>query len=241
MFLVNNLRWNVTAAMTNRRWGRDDVRALSPPVSFSHPNEPQQLHVAPGADPTTAVVQWATADASRPRVRWSASPLRVSGSSGGGSGGGRDGNSSVFVVEGATSTYSRDQMCGGFAKGAGWFEPGSLHRATLRGLPAASQVFYEVFDEGNGAEAAAAAAAGKGVENDAKDAARAFRRFGSFSTPALPLEEERGEARIVLMADAGAFRVFSFSIFWTEREERDGGEEGKGEGKIKLTLPQKKT
>jgi hypothetical protein len=220
VFLVNNLRWNVTAAMTNRRWGRDDVRALSPPVSFSHPNEPQQLHVAPGADPTTAVVQWATADASRPRVRWSASPLRVSGSSGGGSGGGRDGNSSVFVVEGATSTYSRDQMCGGFAKGAGWFEPGSLHRATLRGLPAASQVFYEVFDEGNRAEAAAAAAAGKGVENDAKDAARAVRRFGSFSTPALPREEERGEARIVLMADAGAFRVFSFSFFWTEREKR---------------------
>lgn len=83
-------------------------------------------------------------------------------------------------------------MCGGSAESAGWFEPGSLHRATLKGLPAGSRVFYEVYDKDNEAE----------VQNDAKNA-RAVSRFGSFSTPALPREGNHEEARIVLMADAG--------------------------------------
>ena len=198
--------------------------------------------MAPGADPTTAVVQWATADASRPRVRWSTSPLTVaattkattatagpsskssSSNNGGGSG---SGNSSVFVVEGETSTYSRDQMCGGSAKSAGWFEPGSLHRATLRGLPAASRVFYEVFDAAADEEATTAAAAAGKKGGDGNDAA-AVRRSGSFFTPAMPREEgQHEEARLVLMADAGEFsRAFflfsSFLVGGRERERKRG-------------------
>ena len=243
VFLVDNLRWNVTAAMTNRRWGRNDVRALSPPISFSSPNEPQQLHVAPGADPTTAVVQWATADASRPRVRWSTSPLtttttgpsaKSSNDNNGGSG-----NSSVVVVEGETSTYTRNQMCGGSAKGAGWFEPGSLHRATLRGLPAASWVFYEVYDAGD--EEGRGGGGGGGGSGDGASgagAAAAVRRSGSFFTPALPREEGHEEARIVLMADAGKFRAF-FSLlffFFREREREGKGKERSKRMKLSLSL-----
>lgn len=103
--------------------------------------------MAPGADFSTAVVQWAMADAAKPRVRWSLSPLLLSSSTSRSSrtrdekGGGRNGsgnataNSTVFEVEGQTSTYTREQMCGGSANSSGWFEPGNLHRATLRASP----------------------------------------------------------------------------------------------------------
>lgn len=170
--------------------------------------------MAPGADPSTATVQWATADATRARVRWSLSPLSSSSSKSndgnGKSGNGR--NSSVFEVEGSTSTYTRQQMCGGPAASAGWFEPGSLHRATLRGLPAASRIFYEVFD------------ASDDEKSEGRANSKAATRFGSFSTPAALFSRERGgerdekEARIVLMADAGELEsAFRFS---RQRERR---------------------
>ena len=75
-FIVDNLRWPVVAVMTNARWGKDKVttRAVSGEVSFSAPNAPQQLHTAPGANETTAVVQWVTKDTASPRLRWGSAP-----------------------------------------------------------------------------------------------------------------------------------------------------------------------
>lgn len=202
-----------------QRWGKEDVRALSLPITFSFPNEPQQLHVAPGADFSTAVVQWATADATKPRVRWSLSPLLSSRTRGEKSGKAQGTNATVpvFEVEGQTSTYTRGQMCGGSANSSGWFEPGNLHRATLTGLPAASRVFYEVFDGDDEERATAVEKANGAKNNDAK----AIRRFGSFFTPAAPPregEKEREEARIVLMADAGVLLAFFFSFLFLRGE-----------------------
>jgi hypothetical protein len=132
-FIVDNLRWPVVAVMTNARWGKDKVttRAVSGEVSFSAPNAPQQLHTAPGANETTAVVQWVTKDTASPRLRWGSAPDALTAGD----------------VAATTSTYTRADLCGAPAATKGWTDPGALHRATVTGLARGGpRIFFEAYD-----------------------------------------------------------------------------------------------
>ena len=50
------------------------LAALSPAISPAAPNEPLQIHLAYGNDPTAMVAQWTTRDSAAPAVRWGPVP-----------------------------------------------------------------------------------------------------------------------------------------------------------------------
>ena len=75
-------------------------------------------------------MQWSSADAPAPVVRWGTTTETLD---------------SVTPAE--SVTYARSDMCGPPASTVGWLEPGCLHRAVLAGLKADSEYFYKYGDE----------------------------------------------------------------------------------------------
>jgi hypothetical protein len=91
--------------------------ARSRPITVSHPNEPLQGHLARTADPKEMLVQWTSLNCSEPVVQWGSRSETLD-----------------RTARAASSSYSREDMCGGAAATTGWVESGTQHFATLTGL-----------------------------------------------------------------------------------------------------------
>jgi hypothetical protein len=78
------------------------------------------------------LVQWTSRDSSAPRVRWAV----------------RRGGPYPHAALAETTTYTREDVCGGAAQGVGWAAgPGSLHAALLTGLQAGQRYYYQYGSE----------------------------------------------------------------------------------------------
>ncbi len=75
-------------------------------------------------------MQWVTRDVGSPQVRWGARPGRY-----------------THAAPGDSITYTRQEMCGPPASGAGWVEPGMLHAAVMEGLEPRQTYYYVYGDE----------------------------------------------------------------------------------------------
>ena len=106
------------------------VVALSNIIEYADglANVPMQIHLTRTADPTEMQVTWITTNASTPVALWSL-----------------EGQPSSKVAAN-TSTYTREQMCGGLAATIGWRDPGLIHTAVMTGLQAGAQYSYAVGD-----------------------------------------------------------------------------------------------
>lgn len=76
------------------------------------------------------LVQWSSADAGAPEVRWGTAADKLD-----------------RVTAAESATYGRGDMCGPPASTDGWLDPGLLHRAVLSGLAPDTEYFYYYGDE----------------------------------------------------------------------------------------------
>ena len=115
------------------------VLAVSNRVTYvpEQANAPMQIHLARTVDPTQMRIIWVTTNASKPVVKFMPTSRRRRHSRG---------LTGAVTVAANTTTYTREQMCGGMAAGLGWRDPGAIHNAVLNGLVAGEQYTYMVGD-----------------------------------------------------------------------------------------------
>ncbi|KAL6786044.1 hypothetical protein ACKKBG_A01170 [Auxenochlorella protothecoides x Auxenochlorella symbiontica] len=100
-----------------------------PVLPNANPNELTGIHLMPGHRPVDMLVQWTTRDVGEPFVRFGTAPDDLR-----------------FAIPATTETYSRREMCGAPASGAGWLDPGALHTAVMAGLTPDTRYYYVVGD-----------------------------------------------------------------------------------------------
>ena len=108
--------------------------ASSEVLFFEDYNEPTALRLSLAPLPGQLRVHWTTRDAAVPVVRYG---LRA-----------EELTSAALAV---TTSYSRDQLCGGYARTLGWMHPGALHTAVLEDLEPHTLYHYAVGDQGSNA------------------------------------------------------------------------------------------
>ncbi|KAF6263717.1 Metallo-dependent phosphatase-like protein [Scenedesmus sp. NREL 46B-D3] len=105
------------------------LAAVSAVIRVQNPNEPLQRHLALTGDNTQMRVQWVTKNSSNPVVKWGSSP-----------------GTYTHAVPAASSTYTRQELCGPPANSVGYVDPGLLHAALLEGLVPGRRYYYSVGD-----------------------------------------------------------------------------------------------
>lgn len=76
------------------------------------------------------LIQWVTKNSSAPMVKWGPSSAHYSAS-----------------AAADSSTYSKEDLCGGPAVAEGWMDPGLLHQARMTGLQPGKRYYYVYGDE----------------------------------------------------------------------------------------------
>jgi len=129
-FQLFNHRTSVRIAFLRGGWKQPKVVAWGPKVAVENVNEPLQGHLHLTGDNTEMLVQWVTKDQGSPVVKWGMSP-----------------GDHKFQASAKTTTYTRDDMCGGHAATVGWIEPGLFHAAVMTGLKPGRRYYYTYGDE----------------------------------------------------------------------------------------------
>lgn len=130
-FRLVNMRTGVRAAFIRNGLQAPLLVAHSPIVTNTNPHAPTGVHLALTGTPGEMLVQWTASNASQtPYVAWGV----VSG------------QYDNHVGDGSVVTYTREELCGGYATSVGWMHPGLLQRVLLTGLPADATVYYIVGD-----------------------------------------------------------------------------------------------
>lgn len=130
VFRLVNMRVDLRAAFILNGLDAPLLVARTPRIANRNPHAPSGVHLALTSRPGDMLVQWTASNESQaPRVVWGTEPHALS-----------------QHATGTTVTYSREDMCGGYAATIGWMDPGALQRVLLRGLPPDSDVFYKVGD-----------------------------------------------------------------------------------------------
>lgn len=130
VFRLVNMRVDVRAALIRNGLDAPLVVAHTHTVVNTNPHAPSGVHLALTGNQGDMLVQWTASRASlQPRVEW-----------------GTEAGSLTKVAVGTTTSYTRAEMCGGYAATIGWMDPGALQRVLLTGLPPDADVFYRVGD-----------------------------------------------------------------------------------------------
>ncbi len=136
-FRLVNMRTGVRAAFIRNGLASPLLVARSDVVSNTNPHAPSGVHLALTGQPGEMMVQWTASNESvAPFVAWGVTP----------------GHYDHRVEDGYVVTYTRAELCGGYATTVGWMHPGMLQRVLLTGLPADSMVYYVVGDQVFGKE-----------------------------------------------------------------------------------------
>jgi len=131
--------------------------AVSNPVRYDPASKlsstPMQIHLARTESTSEMRVSWASGhldrSMSKPVIQWSTNQQALRKLNRGSFGKQARGEVSVddiHTVIAHTSTYTREQMCGGLAAGVGWRDPGALHSGIIKDLPPATRIYYRVGD-----------------------------------------------------------------------------------------------
>ncbi|CAD7698428.1 unnamed protein product, partial [Ostreobium quekettii] len=129
-FQLFNHRTSVRIALLRGGWEHPRVVAWGPEVAVENVNEPLQGHLHLTGDNTEMLVQWVTKDQGSPVVKW-----------------GLSSGDHKFQASAKTTTYTRNDMCGGHAATVGWIDPGLFHTAVMTGLEPGRRYYYTYGDE----------------------------------------------------------------------------------------------
>lgn len=98
------------------------VLGSSNEVAFANNNQPSGVHTALAATyPDGSFdlrISWNTLDATMPAVKY-----------------GFSSSDQGTVVAGTSAAFNASDMCDSPAKDRGWFDPGTLHTAVIKGVP----------------------------------------------------------------------------------------------------------
>jgi hypothetical protein len=101
------------------------LAAVSSPIQFRNPKEPQFPHWSIGPDPATFRLSWISGHYDDAIVYWGFSNDHLDN-----------------IVYAELTSYSRDEMCGAPASGIGWVDPGIIYHALLKQIPPAATISY---------------------------------------------------------------------------------------------------
>lgn len=102
----------------------------SPAVGFAEYYEPQHAHLALTGVPGEMLVQWTSAGAEQPMLRWGDNAVQL-----------------ASTIAANSTTYNASNLCpGSYAAGSGYINPGYMHTALVRGLQADTTYYYSVGD-----------------------------------------------------------------------------------------------
>lgn len=130
VFRLINMRVPLRAALIRNGLDAPLLVAHTHPITNANPHAPSGVHLALTAREGGMLVQWtASRESQQPRVAWGTDPEDLH-----------------TVAAGTSTTYTREEMCGGYAATIGWMDPGTMQRVLLTGLPPDSEVYYTVGD-----------------------------------------------------------------------------------------------